>query len=72
MPTSAATGESSGGLTSPAPLSHPKILISECEPFFPQETYNFQKEFIYFNLKCFYLYLNEFLNIFDLQMVLLK
>jgi hypothetical protein len=24
-------------------VSHPKILISECEPFFPQETYNFQK-----------------------------
>jgi hypothetical protein len=24
-------------------LSHPQILISECEPFFPQETQNFQK-----------------------------
>jgi hypothetical protein len=31
-------------------VSHPEILIPECEPFFSQETYNFQKEFIYFKL----------------------
>jgi hypothetical protein len=32
-------------------VSHPEILISKCEPFFPQETKEFLKELIYFNLK---------------------
>jgi hypothetical protein len=27
-----------GSIPLPVSLSHPEILISECEPFFPQET----------------------------------
>jgi hypothetical protein len=37
-------------------LSHPKISILECEPFF-ERNLNFTKDFIYLNLKCFILFI---------------
>jgi hypothetical protein len=34
--------QGSNGQEETSPVSHPEILILECEPFFPQEIQNFQ------------------------------